>query len=92
MKSEFEKLGYKIYGISQDSIKAQQRFIKKYNINFELLSDLSKELSKQLKVNQLLGVERTTFLFDENLVQIKEWRKVKVDSHIFDVYDYIVEL
>ena len=36
-----------------------------------------------------MGIERSTFVLDENLNIIKEWRKVKVKGHIAEVIDYL---
>jgi peroxiredoxin Q/BCP len=32
-----------------------------------------------------MGIERSTFLIDENGVVVKAWRKVKVGGHIQDI-------
>ncbi len=39
-----------------------------------------------------LGIERSTFLIDENGKLIKEWRKVKVAGHIEEVLAAAQEL
>jgi len=36
-----------------------------------------------------MGIERSTFLFDENLQLIKSWRKVKVNGHAEEVLNYL---
>jgi len=33
----------------------------------------------------LLGIERSTFIFNEYGVLKQEWRKVKVAGHVYDV-------
>jgi len=37
-----------------------------------------------------MGIERSTFLFDENLKLVKEWRKVKVKGHVEEVLNFII--
>ena len=36
---------------------------------------------------EYMGVERSTFLIDENNVILKIWRKVKVNGHVQDILD-----
>ncbi len=36
-----------------------------------------------------MGIERSTFLFDENLKLIQSWRKVKVNGHAEEVLNSI---
>ena len=39
-----------------------------------------------------MGIERSTFLFDENLMLIHLWKKVKVKNHVQEIFDYISNL
>ena len=39
-----------------------------------------------------MGIERSTFLIDENQVLIKEWRKVKIEGHVDEVYEFLSNL
>ena len=41
---------------------------------------------------KVLGIERSTFLIDENGVLRREWRKVKVDGHVEAVLEAVKEL
>ncbi|MER2000201.1 MAG: redoxin domain-containing protein, partial [Lysinibacillus sp.] len=60
---------------------------------FSLLVDDNHEVAEAygvwvLKKNfgkEYMGIERTTFLIDENGIVKQEWRKVKVKNHIEDV-------
>ena len=36
-------------------------------------------------VREVLGIERSTFLIDEQGILRSEWRKVKVDGHVEEV-------
>ncbi len=38
---------------------------------------------------KVIGIERSTFLIDEDGILVKEWRKVKVKGHIEEVLDEI---
>jgi peroxiredoxin Q/BCP len=35
------------------------------------------------------GIERSTFIIDENGQLIKEWRKVKVKDHVAEVFSFL---
>ena len=36
-----------------------------------------------------MGIERSTFLFDENLSLIQLWKKVKAKNHVQEVFDHV---
>ena len=92
---EFDRLNINIFGLSKDSIESHQKFTNKYNLEVELISDPDIHLIKQLGSwvkksmygKEYLGVERSTFLIDENNVITEIWRKVKVNGHIQDILD-----
>ena len=66
------------------------KFIKKYNLEIELISDpdikLIKDLGSWVKKSmygkEYMGVERSTFLIDQNNKIVEIWRKVKVNGHV----------
>lgn len=90
---EFEKLGTKVIGISRDSEKKHANFKEKYNLNLELLSDPKEKIHhafdvmkmKKLYGKEYLGVDRSTFVFDEKGILIKEYRNVKPSGHAAQV-------
>ena len=67
------KEGYNILGISPDSEKKHQNFIKKFDLPFPLLADTEQAMLKAYGVwgpksfmgKDYTGVHRTTFLIDE---------------------------
>lgn len=91
--SEFQQLNTLIFGVSRDSIKSHESFKCKQAFPFELLADQDETLCRLFDVikmknmygKQVQGIERSTFLLDENGVLIKEWRKVQVKNHITEV-------
>jgi thioredoxin-dependent peroxiredoxin len=91
--AEFEQLNTQIFGISRDSLKSHEGFKAKQAFPFELLSDADEALCRLFDVikmknmygKQVQGIERSTFLLDENGNLIKEWRKVQVKNHIPEV-------
>ncbi|MGR8932344.1 MAG: thioredoxin-dependent thiol peroxidase [Gammaproteobacteria bacterium] len=91
--SEFDALNTVILGVSRDSVKVHEGFKCKQNFPFDLLSDQDEKLCQLFDVikmknmygKQVRGIERSTFLIDENGVLIYEWRKVKVKTHVDEV-------
>ncbi|QMT30627.1 peroxiredoxin [Alysiella filiformis] len=94
---EFRALGYTVVGISRDSVKTHQNFCAKQGFQFELLSDTDESVCKQFDVLKLkkmygkehLGVERSTFVLNEQGEIVHEWRKVKVANHAQEVLDTV---
>ena len=72
-KEELKRRGYKIVGVSPDSVKSHQGFCSKHELNFTLLADTDHTLSEAMGVWQLkkmygreyMGIVRTTFLLDD---------------------------
>ncbi|MAI76574.1 MAG: peroxiredoxin [Pelagibacteraceae bacterium TMED65] len=95
---EFKKNNTQIIGISKDSLEKHQKFISKHKLKVKLASDEDLEICKKFGVwveksmygKKYMGIERSTFLFDQNLILIKEWKKVKVNNHAQEVLEYIV--
>lgn len=98
-KKEFEKLNTKIYGISKDSQKSHDKFIKDHDLKIDLLTDEELELIKAFDVwkkkkmygKEYMGVERSTFIFNKDGVLVKEYRKVKVKDHVKNVLEFVKE-
>lgn len=96
-KESFDLHNTIILGVSTDSIERHKKFIAKYNLPFLLLSDEDATVCKQYDVWKLkknfgkeyMGIERTTFLINEEGFIEKEWRKVKVKNHIEEVLNYL---
>ena len=86
-----------VIGVSPDSIKSHLKFKEKQGLNFILLSDPEHKLAEAFNVwveksmygRKYMGIERSTFVLDEKLNIIKEWRKVKVKGHVDEVIDYL---
>ena len=86
-----------VIGVSPDSIKSHLKFKENQSLNFILLSDPEHKLAEAFKVwveksmygRKYMGIDRSTFVLDENLNIIKEWRKVKVKDHVDEVIEYL---
>lgn len=82
-----------ILGVSRDSLTSHEKFKEKQCFPFDLLSDSDEKLCKMFDVikeknmygKKVMGIERSTFLIDEDGVLRQEWRKVKVDGHVEEV-------
>jgi len=89
LQSEYLNKGYKIIGVSRDSVKSHKNFIVKQELNLLLLSDVNEEMVKAFDVfkeksmygKKYMGIERSTFVLDETGKIVKEIRKVKVKDH-----------
>lgn len=79
-----------VIGVSPNDIKSHKKFKEKQDLNFLLLSDSEHTLSEAFNVwkeksmygKKYMGIERSTFILDENGNTIQEWRKVKVNGHV----------
>ena len=99
-KRKFSARNTVILGVSRDSVKSHENFKSKQSFSFDLLSDPDEKLCKQFDVikeknmygKKVIGIERSTFLIDENGVLVKEWRKVKVKGHAGEVLEEIKKL
>lgn len=98
--TQFDQHNTVIFGISRDSLKMHENFKIKQRFPFDLLSDPDETVCQLFGVMQLkklygkeyLGVERSTFLIDENGVLKQEWRNVKVKQHVDEVLAAIMAL
>jgi len=86
---KFGGLDAVILGVSKDSMKSHDNFIKKYSLNFTLLSDEDLAAHKlygtwKEKNNygrKYWGTERSTFVIDKKGKIKKIFRRVHVDGH-----------
>ncbi|MDR5172304.1 peroxiredoxin [Methylobacillus flagellatus] len=96
----FQASNTEIVGISRDGLKSHENFKAKFNFPFELLSDAEEKACtlfdvikmKKLYGKEVRGIERSTFVIDEQGILIHEWRKVKVDGHAQQVLEFIQSL
>ena len=92
---EIKKKGATVIGVSTDSVESHQKFKKKFDLNFPLLADTDKKLveaygtwkEKSMYGRKYMGIERTTFVIDEQGKISHIFPKVKVSEH----YDEVLE-
>jgi len=88
--SRIQSLGVQVFGISRDSVDSHVKFQQKYSLPFSLLSDEDGKIceaygvwkEKNLYGREYMGIERTTFLVDENGKIAKVYPNVKVEGHV----------
>ena len=93
LHADFRKARITVLGVSPDGVASHEKFKAKFQFPFELLSDVDKKAcqlfgvwkEKSMYGKKYMGVERSTFLIDEQGVLRQEWRKVKVDGHAAEV-------
>lgn len=81
--------GFEIIGVSVDGEKAHQKFIKKYDLGFTLLSDEDHQVveaygvwvEKSMYGRTYMGTARTTFIIDEKGIISDIIEKVKTKDH-----------
>jgi peroxiredoxin Q/BCP len=91
----YAKKGIKVFGVSTDSEKSHQKFISKYSLPFTLLADTDKKIvndygvygEKSLYGRKYMGVNRMTFLIDEDGKIVKVFKKVNVSEHATEVLE-----
>jgi peroxiredoxin Q/BCP len=79
-----------IFGVSIDSGPSHEKFIKKYQLPFPLLSDSDKEMvnsygvwvEKSMYGKKYMGAERSTFVIDKAGRISAIFRKVKPEEHV----------
>jgi peroxiredoxin Q/BCP len=95
--NEFHEANAEVFGISRDNLSSHEKFRAKENYSVHLLSDSEESACAQFDVmkmknmygKQVRGVERSTFVIDQNGKLVREWRKVSVTGHAAEVLDFI---
>ena len=96
----FEEAECEILGVSRESIRSHQNFINKQDFPFDLISDPDEVLCMAMDVikeknmygRKYMGIERSTFIFDDKGKLRHEIRKVKVKGHVDEVLSLIQSL
>lgn len=88
--SALNKTNVQVIGMSKCSVKKHNKFKEKYSLKFPLASDENNQTceaygtwtEKSMFGRKYMGIERSTFLIDENGKIAQIWRKVKVTGHV----------
>ncbi len=98
--ADFQALQCAIVGVSRDSASSHEKFAAKQDFPFPLLADTEEKLCKEFDVikeknmygKKVMGIERSTFLFDKAGKLVREWRKVRVPGHVEEVLEAVRQL
>lgn len=97
---KFKKMNAVVYGVSKDDLNRHKKFATKYELPFILISDVDGSIcdtfgtwiEKSLYGRKYMGVDRATFLIDDQGIIQKIWRKVKVSGHIEEVLSAVKDV
>jgi peroxiredoxin Q/BCP len=90
-----QERGAVVLGVSPDPLPSHVKFRDKHQLNFPLLSDEDHQVAeaygvwkeKSMYGRKFWGIERSTFVIDEEGVVADAWRKVKPKGHAERVVD-----
>jgi peroxiredoxin Q/BCP len=91
--ADFKKRGAVVLGVSTDSVKAHDKFVKKYKLPFTLLADEDKKIvnaygvwgQKSFMGRKYMGTNRVTFLIGPDGRIKKIWPDVKPAEHAEEI-------
>ncbi|MEQ2010070.1 MAG: thioredoxin-dependent thiol peroxidase [Limisphaerales bacterium] len=91
--ADFTARGAVVLGVSADSVKSHDKFVKKFKLPFTLLADEDKRIvdaygvwgEKTFMGRRYQGIHRVTFLIGGDGRIRKIWPKVKPDEHAAEV-------
>lgn len=92
---DFEDSDTVVIGVSKDGIRSHLKFRDKNGLPFYLLSDEASDASERYGVwkmkkmygKEYMGIERSTFLIDEEGILRGIYRKVKVPGHVENILE-----
>jgi peroxiredoxin Q/BCP len=90
---EFERAGAVVLGVSPDDERSHVKFKEKYGLPFTLLADTDHRVAEEYGVwgeksymgRTYMGIDRSTFVIDEDGTLKKVMHKVKPAEHADDV-------
>jgi peroxiredoxin Q/BCP len=100
MAGAFKKAGAVVIGVSKDSVRKHDNFIRKHGLGVILASDKDNDLcetygvwaEKSMYGRTYMGIERSTFLIDGAGRVRQVWRKVKINGHAEEVLEAVKAL
>jgi thioredoxin-dependent peroxiredoxin len=95
VRDEFAAANTVVIGLSPDSVKSHDKFKRKYDLHFPLVSDEARTalecygvwVEKSMYGRKYMGVERTTLLIDPDGNIVRIWPKVRVAAHVQEVLE-----
>jgi peroxiredoxin Q/BCP len=97
---KFKKMNARVFGISKDGLPKHKKFADKYELPFTLIADedgsicesFGTWIEKSMYGKKYMGIDRATFLVDEQGIIREIWRKVKVSGHVEAVLESVKSL
>jgi thioredoxin-dependent peroxiredoxin len=94
---EIDAKGAVVLGVSPDDVASHKKFKEKFSLNFRLLADTDHKVAeaygvwkeKNLYGKKSMGVERTSFIIDENGNIAKILPRVKPAEHAGQVLELV---
>jgi len=91
--NELGAANVQVLGVSVDDMMSHKKFAEKYQLNFPLLADVDKKVVNAYGVwgersfmgKKYMGIQRDSFLIDENGVVVKHYENVKPSTHVDEV-------
>ncbi len=95
--NDLEAKGIVVLGVSVDDVKSHKKFVEKHNLNFPLLADTDKKVVEEYGVwkeksmfgKKYMGIQRDTFLIDEEGKLIQHFKKVNPLKHAGQVLEIL---
>ena len=95
LAGEFENAGAWVLGVSKDDAKKHRKFTDKYELKIPLATDRDGSvceafgtwIQKSMYGRKYMGIERATFLVDQDGIIARVWRGVKVPGHAEEVLE-----
>ena len=93
--AEYTALNAVVVGVSKDSVRRHDNFVKKQELNFPLVSDADSDIceqygtwvKKRMYGKEYMGIARATFLVGPEGDILHVWPKVSVKAHADEVLD-----
>ena len=88
--AKFRRAGAAVVGVSRDTVAKHEKFKDKHGLKVTLGSDEDGKVTEAYEVwvkkknygREYMGIERSTFLIDENGKIAEIWRRVRVNGHV----------
>lgn len=96
--AEYRKNDIVVLGVSKDSEKSHSKFAEKYSLPFTLLSDTETTVAqaygvwglKKMMGREYYGMNRVTYVIDEDGKILRVYKKVKPDLHAAEILEDIL--
>jgi thioredoxin-dependent peroxiredoxin len=91
--NELSAANVRVFGVSADDSLSHAKFSEKHGLNFPLLADVDKEVvqaygvwvEKSMFGKKYMGIQRDSFLINEEGVVVKHYEKVTPATHVDEV-------